>query len=110
MKGSRQAPDFGQDRVECLFGSLRECRSGVAIGTAQIASRQANKNAREPRKGAFPLQTQVNFVDDQVIGHWNQLMPSRPEFHELTPGEISWNSFPRPLSFAAWKFTTIRLS
>ena len=56
---------------------LREGISRVAIGTAQIAGRQPDENARQPRKGALALQAQVDFIDDQCFGHPRSVTPSR---------------------------------
>src|ERR1700694_5960078 len=41
----------------------------VAIRTAKIARRQPHKNAWQPGEGAFTLQAQIDFVDDERIGH-----------------------------------------
>ena len=41
----------------------------VAIRAAQVARRQPHEDARQPGKGALPLQTQIDFIDDQCVGH-----------------------------------------
>lgn len=43
------------------------CR--VAIRAAQITPRQADEDARQTREGAFALQAQVYFVDNQCLAH-----------------------------------------
>src|SRR6266705_6018206 len=34
-----------------------------------VAGRQADENARQPGKSALTLQAEINFVDDQGVGH-----------------------------------------
>jgi hypothetical protein len=51
------------------FFPLGKSVSGVAIGTAQITGGKTDENAGQPGEGAFALQTQIDFVDDECIGH-----------------------------------------
>ena len=48
---------------------LAERISRVAVGTSQIARRETDKDARQPREGAFALNAQVDFVDNQGVVH-----------------------------------------
>jgi len=61
--------DFGADFFERLFLAAGEGVSGVAIGAAEVAGSEADKNAGQPREGAFTLQAQVDFIDVQRLGH-----------------------------------------
>ena len=42
---------------------------GVAIRAAQIASCEPDENARQAGEGAFALQAQIDFIDDERVGH-----------------------------------------
>ena len=59
----------GGDLGQGHFAALGEGVGGVAIGAAQIAGREPDKNAGQPGKSAFPLQAQIDFVDGQATGH-----------------------------------------
>jgi len=49
--------------------TLGEGVSGVAVGTTEITSGQSHKNAREAGEGAFTLQTEIDFIDDETAWH-----------------------------------------
>ena len=72
-KRRSQSVDFFQDFRQRLFFASGEGVSGVAVGTAEVAAGKADENARQPGKGAFTLQTQKNFVDDEGLGHKDSL-------------------------------------
>lgn len=55
--------------LQRLFFSLGKCIGRIAIGAPQIAGGEPDENARQPGKGALPLQAQVNLVDDEGVGH-----------------------------------------
>ena len=69
IKRRRLPADFMENVSQRLLLPLRESISRVAIRTAQIARRQPYKNAWQPRKGAFPLQAQINFINNQRVRH-----------------------------------------
>ena len=49
----------------------------VTIRTTQIAGRQPDKNARQPRESALTLQAEINFVDDEVFQFEHRLRLTR---------------------------------
>jgi len=57
--------DFGEEH---LF-ALRESVGGVAIGAAEVAGSQPDKDAGQAGKSAFTLQADIDFVDDECVGH-----------------------------------------
>ena len=57
--------DFRQSHFPAFFEGI----SGVAIRAAQVAGGEPDENARQTCECAFALQTQVDFVDDQCVGH-----------------------------------------
>ena len=61
--------DLGPDLVEWASGSLGEGVGGVAVGTPEVAPGQSDEDAGESGKGAFPLQAQIDLVDDQASTH-----------------------------------------
>jgi hypothetical protein len=66
-EGFCQSFDFGSDVFQRLLFSFRKRIRGIAIGTAQIARGKPHENARQTRKGAFTLQAQINFIDDERL-------------------------------------------
>ena len=60
---------FSQNFRQRHFFAFGEGVGGVAIGAAQVAGGEPDENARQPGKGAFALQAQIDFVDDQRVGH-----------------------------------------
>jgi hypothetical protein len=60
-----QTIDFAHDVHQFPASSFFESIRSIAIGTAQVASGQPHKNAREPSEGAFTLQAQINLIDDE---------------------------------------------
>lgn len=68
----RKLRDACVDCGELRFCSLCKSISGVAVRTAKVARRQPHKNAGQPRKGAFALQAEIDFVDDERVGHREQ--------------------------------------
>ena len=69
---SGQTTNFRQHFRQRLFFALREGIRGVAIGAAQVARRQPYENAGQTGKGAFALQAQIDFVDDECFRHFVQ--------------------------------------
>ena len=69
----RQFFYFGQNIGERFLFSFRERVGGVAIRAAEVAGGEADENARQPGEGAFPLQAQIDFVDDERFGHEEKL-------------------------------------
>jgi len=67
--GLREAIDLSPDITQGTFDALGEGVCRITVGTAEIAGGQPNENARQPREGALPLQAQINFVDDECLGH-----------------------------------------
>lgn len=65
----RQFFNFGQNFIERFLFAFGEGVGGIAERTAQVAAGEADENARQPGKGAFTLQAQVDFVDDERCGH-----------------------------------------
>lgn len=59
-----EAGDFGVNFFQGLFFAFSKGVGGIAIGAAEIAGGQADKNAGEAGEGAFALQAQVDFIDD----------------------------------------------
>jgi hypothetical protein len=64
-----QSAHFGEDVVERLLAALGEGIRSVAIRAAEIAGGEPDKNALQPGEGAFALEAQVDFVDDQRVRH-----------------------------------------
>ena len=64
-----QFAHFCQDFLQRHFFAFGEGVGGVAIGAAQIAGGEPDENARQAGEGAFALQAQIDFVDDQRVGH-----------------------------------------
>ena len=58
-----------QNLRERLLFALGEGVGGVAVGTAEVAAGQPDENARQPGKGAFALQAQINLIDDNSANH-----------------------------------------
>ena len=69
----RQFFYFRQNVGERFLFSFRERVGGVAIRAAKVAGGEADENARQPGEGAFPLQAQIDFVDDERFGHAEKL-------------------------------------
>jgi hypothetical protein len=61
--------DFADHIRNSHRSTFSECISCIAVGTTEITGGQSNENTGKPSKGAFALQTQVDFVDDKGIGH-----------------------------------------
>jgi len=59
----------GQNVGERFLFAFGESVSRIAIRAAEIARGEADKNARQPGKSAFTLQAQIDFVDDERVGH-----------------------------------------
>ena len=66
-RGKRR--DFVENFLERHFRTFGEGVSRVAIRAAKITGGEADKNARQAREGAFALQAEIDFVDDQCFGH-----------------------------------------
>ena len=103
MKGRGQFGDAGGDFGQGHLAALGEGVGRVAIRAAQIARRQPDKNAGQPRKSAFPLQAQINFVDGQHYGNnlnsfvgceWLQFSPERES--PLASRTTEWFPAQRP--------------
>ena len=62
---------------EGFLAALGKGIGGVAIRATQVAGSEADKDAWQPCKGALPLQTQINFVDDQISGHLTSIEAQR---------------------------------
>ena len=69
LKWRAEFADARDDFAQGHLASFRESISRIAIRAPQIASREPDKNASQPRKRAFPLQAQINLIDVQAIGH-----------------------------------------
>jgi hypothetical protein len=69
LKRLSKPAHFRQRTGQQLFAPLGERIRRIAVGTAEVARGEPDKHARQPGKGAFPLQAQVDFVDDQRVGH-----------------------------------------
>ena len=69
LKPFRQPLDLSHDirqRLPLPFGK----RIGrVAVGAAQVTRGKPDEDARQPCKGALALQAQIDFIDDQRLGH-----------------------------------------
>ena len=76
-EGAGEALDFGYDFGERTLASLGKGIRSIAIGAAQIARREPHKDARQPGEGAFALQAQVDFIDDQRVGHTRTVTADR---------------------------------
>ena len=65
----REFAHFGERIGERHLDSLGESVGGIAVGAAQIAGREPHEDARQPGESALALQTQIDFVDNQRLGH-----------------------------------------
>jgi hypothetical protein len=61
--------DFGENVLQRSLLAFGESVSGVAVGAAEVAGGEPDENAGQPGKGAFTLQAQIYFIDDQRLGH-----------------------------------------
>ena len=68
-----ESPHFGKNFFHRLLFTLRERIRRVAIRAAEIARRQPHEHARQPGESAFALQAEIDFVDDQRVGHERRL-------------------------------------
>ena len=68
-----QLADFFQNFRERLFFALGEGVGGVAVGAAQVAGGEPDEDARQAGEGAFALEAQIDFVDDEGAGHARSL-------------------------------------
>ena len=64
LERSCQSIDFRLNLRERPLFPFGEGISRVAIGTAQVAGGEADKNARQAGKSALALQAEVNLVND----------------------------------------------
>ena len=71
--GAARRLHLGQNFRERFLFAFGEGVGGVAIGAAQIAGGEPDENARQPGEGAFALQAQIDFVDDERVGHRRSL-------------------------------------
>ena len=69
--------NFCQNGFERLFFAFGEGVGGVAVGAAQVAGGEADEYARQPGKGAFTLEAQVDFVYDERVGHRTKIKRNR---------------------------------
>ena len=67
LKAFREQLDLSNDRGQRLFSALGKSISRITIRTAQVAGSQPDEDARQAGEGAFTLQAQVDFVDDQIF-------------------------------------------
>jgi hypothetical protein len=51
------------------LASFRERIRRVAVGAAEVAGGEAHKDTRQAGEGAFALQAEEDFVDDQRVAH-----------------------------------------
>ena len=70
LQRARQVPVLLEHVRHRHFLSLGECVGRVAVRAAKVASGQPHKDARQAGKRAFALDAQINFVNDERIGHW----------------------------------------
>lgn len=82
----RYALDFRYDFGNSAWFSFRERVGSVAVGAPKITSRQSNKHARKSRKGAFTLQAEINFVDDERVGHVRGIYKAAAESKRAAAG------------------------
>ena len=68
-----QFSDFGQDVRKRPFLAFGEGIGGVAVGATEVAGGEADEDARQAGEGAFALQAQIDFVDDEGTGHGGSL-------------------------------------
>ena len=61
--------DSGNRIGQRSFGAFTKRICRVAVGAPQITSGEPDKNARQPGKGAFALQAEIDFIDDQRVRH-----------------------------------------
>ena len=69
MISTRSSPSsrrLGHDRVQIDDSTLGKGVGGVAVDTSQVAGGQTDKNARQARERAFPLQAAVDLMDEQA--------------------------------------------
>jgi hypothetical protein len=69
LKGFGQPMNLSANFLERAAFAFRESVGGIAIGAAQVASGQTHKHTGQPCESAFALETEINLVDDQSIGH-----------------------------------------
>ena len=72
-KGFCEALHFRQNLCQFALFSLGEGVGGVAVGTAQVAGGKPEEHARQAGKSAFALQAQIDFVDNEGVGHARSL-------------------------------------
>ena len=65
----RQFVNSRDDVVHQPLLSFGERVGGVAVGAAQVARGQPDEHARKSSEGAFTLEAQIDFVDDQRFRH-----------------------------------------
>jgi hypothetical protein len=73
LKRLRQLRNLCTHPGQSFFLSFGKGICGVAIRAAQIARRKTDENAWQPGEGAFALQAQIDFVDDEGAAHASNL-------------------------------------
>ena len=81
-----------------FFLSFREGIGGVAIGAAQIAGGKTDENARQPGEGAFALQAQIDFVDDEGTDSRLQFSANERENGNALRSDCGW-TFEREVDY-----------
>src|SRR5438445_10607454 len=64
-----EAQDLLAHVVEGQLASFAEGIGRIAIRATEIAGRQPHEDARQACKSAFALQAQVDFINDERLGH-----------------------------------------
>ena len=75
--GAASSSNFCQNFRQRFFFAFSESISRVAIRAAQVARGEPDENARQAGKGAFALQAQIDFVDDERVGHRAKISRNR---------------------------------
>ena len=81
--GSASSRTSRQDFLQRHLFAFGEGVGGVAVGAAQVAGGEPDENARQPGEGAFALQAQIDFVDDQRVGHGDQFNSIAAKRHQI---------------------------
>ena len=61
--------EFGDNLVDDHRLAAGESVRGVAVGAAEVAAGEPDEGARQPGEGALALNAQVDFVNQQRVGH-----------------------------------------
>src|SRR5438132_9494543 len=93
--------NFNENIPERPFFTLVERVSRVAIRTTQIARGQPHKNAGQSGEGAFALDAQINFVDDERVAHARNFVESLNRYNVETIQRFT-------LGCGPWTSTTIQ--